>query len=210
MELRTNCNRGSNLSSWDSILNNGDRGKELGELAALLSVDEEEAEVLIIDGGLRIGVCDPSIARELLAAGRFCLERNAFDALPRFFCSRLYSQSRPKTRWSKRRWLDVIIQVIGEILIKVVCTHPRSVRTDFGHRTWCEAGCIDRRPSRLFASWPCSFGLQLWNWNREVKSFSMKIRWMTLFASADVDKIYHGRNDEAVCAPHRYVIYELL
>lgn len=45
-----------------------------------------------------MGVCDPSIVKELLAAGRFCLERNAFDALPRFFCSRLYSQSRPNTK----------------------------------------------------------------------------------------------------------------
>jgi hypothetical protein len=77
------------------MLNNGEGGKELGELATLLSV-EEDADVFIIDGELRMGVCDPSV-RELLAAGRFCLERNAFDALPRFFCSRLYSQSKPNT-----------------------------------------------------------------------------------------------------------------
>lgn len=77
--------------------NNGDGGSELGELAALLSV-EEDAEVLIIDGEPRMGVCDPSMVSELLAAGRFCLERNAFDAFPRFFCSRLYSQSRPNTK----------------------------------------------------------------------------------------------------------------
>lgn len=85
------------MSSSGGILNNGDGGREFGELAALLSVDDE-LEVFIIAGELRIEASDPSRAEELLAAERFCLERNAFEALPRFFCSRLYSQSRPNTR----------------------------------------------------------------------------------------------------------------
>lgn len=77
------------------MLKSGEGGSEFGELATLLSAEEEELEVLIMAGERR-GVSSPSML--LLIDGRcFWRERNAFEAFPLFFCSRLYSQSRPNT-----------------------------------------------------------------------------------------------------------------